>query len=689
MEKKIMNIWSPVTSERTGDEILTKVLGRSFVAGKRSFIERLTSLGEDILASPVRLVGVENGKELVTDDFRPFVCETDEDGKKSRVLSSAQSSLFIVNTSITTEFDGFMDVRMSIMPRGRSVKQCFGLEPISDDPKALEKLCIEFPIRKEVAKFYHFYPDSPFTLDGVRIGDDGTGKGNSVDQGGSITGHLELPFKEQVYIANDRIGVGVFFESDRYFELENADKCIEIFEEADSVVLRYHLLDREPQGWLEKGDAGGMDLYPITFGFGIEATPTRPYPSDPYREHAVHIDCYKKIPEDYEEYLFKKYGDEIMIDRLARLGINTLYLHEKWNDIQNSTILTSKTEDRLRLIVSEAHKRGIKVIPYFGYEISTLSPYFAELGEETMYRQSEKNYAWSWYRQPPQRALGVCYASRYSEIFANGIEKLMDRFGFDGIYLDTLTRPKGCANEKHGCGYRTPDGALHVTYPVIATRNLMKRLYEIVDSRGGRINVHSCGSFNIPALTFAHSAWEGETLQTRLMLGEVENIPNGHMRGVFTGRTIGLPVHMLCYQNENIWTFENAFSQALIYGILPKSCDAEEPLELMGKVWRITDSFGFDDAEWLPYYSESCPFVSSRDNIKVSCYRRRSDADGAEMLVFCANERRTTEKGVKIELDGAEYEIVDSLGCSADEISSHSFDFDGMTYKIFTAKTRH
>lgn len=60
------------------------------------------------------------------------------------------------------------------------------------------------------------------------------------------------------------------------------------------------------------------------------------------------------------------------------------YLHEKWNDLQNSPFITRKTADRLRLIAEEAHKRGIKVIPYFGYEISSLSPYWHKMGEEIM-----------------------------------------------------------------------------------------------------------------------------------------------------------------------------------------------------------------------------------------------------------------------------------------------------------------
>ena len=45
--------------------------------------------------------------------------------------------------------------------------------------------------------------------------------------------------------------------------------------------------------------------------------------------------------------------------------------------------------------------------------------------------------------------------------------------------------PIGCANERHGCGYRTTDGELRSTYPIFAVRRLMQRLYAMIHPEGG------------------------------------------------------------------------------------------------------------------------------------------------------------------------------------------------------------
>lgn len=671
---KFYNIWEPVKSEQNGNEIKTEVWGRSFTAGDKSFLQSIVSRGEELLSEPIRFVGTENGKEMVFGNVRNFLMQ-DGDGESSTVCSTVESDVFIINTSVKTEFDGCMQVGVSVMPQGRSVKQCFGLESTSNTERLLEKLYIEIPLNRETAKFYHFFPNSEYTLNGEKVEFD------FIKQAGNIDGIIQAPFKEQIYISNDNVGLAMFFESDENFCPENEDKCVEIFDDGKSVVLRIRIFDSEPYIWRDKGEWSPLDLSPISFDFGIMATPIKPLDKNQYSEHAIHIDCFTKIAEDYEEFLFKPHGeDATVMDRFKRLGVNTLYLHEKWNDIQNSPFLTEKAANRLRLIVQQAHSRGIRVIPYFGYEISTLSPYFATMGSEVMQREEKGTGAWTWYRQPPQRDPIVCYKSRWQDVFVNGLEKLMDEYGFDGFYFDSTTRPMGCANEKHGCGYRDKDGVLHKTYTVWAVRQMMRRIYEIAEARGATINCHGATAFNIPAASFCHSMWEGEMMQQQLMNGVVDTIPQGHIRSVFTGRNIGVPVYMLCYSNPPVWTFKQALAQSIMYGIMPKPVDCEEPLELMSQVWRIFDMFDFENATWQPFYEGSEAVVSDA-NVKVSCYKL--DFGGkTKRLVIAVNELKQSCKGVSISFPEGSYKI--SAGVNiADGDYCNEFAFAPEEYKIF------
>lgn len=637
MVRKTANImapWTPVDVNEDKNGISTKVWGRSVRSGSTSFIESIVSQGEELLAAPIRFVGEENGNGFKLKPYKTYVMDN-FDGERADICSTAESDRFIINTSLGIEYDGCIDVNISIMPQGLSARQSMGLDLDGVDKirYKLTRLWLEIPLRPEAAKFYHFWPLGMINIDGEEI--NSVEEINHILQSEYTPKFMKIPFPEQVFLGNDNVGLGMFLESDRYMQPEGG-KLVEIEKREDEVVLRVRLLDSEPEIWHEKGDMHGINLHPITYRIGLMPTPVREFPENPYEERNLHIDCFAKLPYecDYDEFLFSPFKDtnEIAFDRIQRLGVKTLYLHEKWNDMQNSPFLTKSTADRLRTIVDEAHKRGIKVIPYFGYEISSLSPYWAKMGEEVFLKESEKHYSGSWYRQPPQRAMKVCYNSSWQDIFADGIEKLMDEFGFDGIYIDSMVRPMPCGNEKHGCGWRDEKGELHYTYPVWAIRNLIKKLYKIVTDRGGTINNHTCAAFNIATMPYCHSLLEGEAIQQTLMQGNVSEIPEGHFRSIFGGRNIGVPVFMLCYTNPPKWEFNQGISMTVPFGLIPKSVDTGAPLEQISEIWSLMDDFDFHGAKWYPYYGDDVKFDTSNDLFKVSCYE-----NGNQILMMCAN----------------------------------------------------
>ena len=141
-------------------------------------------------------------------------------------------------------------------------------------------------------------------------------------------------------------------------------------------------------------------------------------------ELLLNYDGYKKILEEYDDFLSKPVvegTDEIGFDRIKRLGVTTLLIHEKWNKTQNYWRISEPTRKLAKKIVDECHKRGIKVIPYFGYELSTLSPDFSEYATSLRVSQTGLNGG-GWYRKPNQRDYVVCFNSKYADDFAEGIK---------------------------------------------------------------------------------------------------------------------------------------------------------------------------------------------------------------------------------------------------------------------------
>lgn len=623
---KVPRPWTPVKCKKTDGEIAVDVWGRSYKAGKKSFLQSVASQNKELLADSVCLVGIENGEELHWGEFENFVMNG-SNAESATVCSTAQSQAFIVNSSAKIEYDGCVDLHISIMPQGRSVNEWFGLGEHKVPGYKLTRLWLEIPLKTETASFYHVFPGGNIRINGEMM------KDNPVLQSGSLPEKLQLPFKEQIYLGNDDVGLGLFFESDKGIRLADESCAIEVIKSETKTILRIHLLDSEPENWIDKGIENGKELFPISYRIGLMATPVKEFPENPYEERNIHIDCFKKIPEKYEDFLMSPFEDtsENPFDRFERLGVNTLYIHEKWNDIQNSPFITEETAERLRLIVREAHQRGIKVIPYFGYEIASLSPYWGEMGADIMRKPGEEYYDIHWYRYPWQRDLIVCYKSKWQDIFADGIAKLIDEYGFDGIYLDGTIRPMSCTNEAHGCGYRDKYGDLHATYPVWQVRNLMKKLYNIIDRRNGIINAHGSAAFTLGALPYCHSLWEGEMIQAQLMHGEIKKLPEGYFRSVFQGRNLGMPMYMLCYSNPPAWVFSQALALTLPFGILPKAVDSGEPLEIMSEIWNIIGKFDFINAKWKPYYDNDV-FTSPNEAIKVSYYENEGG-----YLIFIAN----------------------------------------------------
>lgn len=637
---RIVKELPPVKYNNLDNGYEIKVWNRRYLLENSPFLVSIMSGNKELLAEPMRIVGVENGKELTFEQCKTFKIEEERE-TSVQFCQAVQSERFIFNINLKVEYDGVMDWELTIVPRGYSIAQLFGFEDVKKEGYVLSKLWIEIPLKKEFIKYYQCYPSGEIYLDGEKADGD-----QRIAMAGDFPDrNIQIPFKQQIYLGDDSGGVAAFFESDENWQYEDKNKAIEAYSEEDKVVLRLHILDSDPKYWEEKGTDNGILLLPISYRFGMQVTPVKPYPSNPYKEKNVHIDCYKKIFEDYEDYLLRPIDSsgEIVLDRIKRLGVNTLYIHEKWNDIQNSPILTDKTSKRLKLIVEESHKRGIKVIPYFGYEISTLSPIFEKYGKIYKNSDTEKHYHGQWYRQPAQRALKVCYNSDFQDVFVKGIEKLICQYDFDGLYLDGMLTPWECLNEKHGCGYRDEEGILHTTYPTWAIRETIKRLYEIVNRRGGIINVHPTGAFPVYAFAYVDSIWDGEVIQEPLLHGRIDEVPEGHFSVMYSGRNVGVPCYMLCYSNPEKWPFTKALSTTLPLGVLPKPVDVGAPLEEMNKVWKVVDSFPVDNSVWNPYHSNG--LRTSNISVKVSYYRCDN-----KYLFFISNYSNKNIENVTVQL---------------------------------------
>lgn len=640
---------------------------REYTLSSTPFFSSIISNNEQLLARPMELVGIENGKELkMVDGESLFMNDCSEDC--ACACQYFQSASFVFNVNVTVEEDGYAKWGLSVSSKGRSVAQVFGLNKNDDDGRVLEKLWLDIPLKKSVALSYQLAEQSkPILVDGEVP----SGARPLYLAGAMAKKEIKFPFIEQVFLSNDKVGFAVMLESDENWQYADENNVVECIVKDDEVVIRLHLLDSESEKWKNKKDYNdGLDLIPLTYRFSTQVTPIKEYPANPYKEKNMHIDCFKKILEPYEEFLFKPYenDDVIALDRIKNMGVNTLYIHEKWNDIQNSPIITKRSADRLKLIVEQAHNRGMKVIPYFGYEISSLDPSYAEHGDE--YVKSDVH--WHWYRYPYQRALRVCPNSKWQDEFVKNYIKLYDEFGFDGLYLDSLYPAEMCRNEKHGCGYVGLDGKRHGTYPVEASRRFIQKMYRAIKQRGGTVCLHMGSTFPLNMIAYADYLWEGEPVQAEFLKGNLQSVPEGYYRSVYSGRNIGVPINMLCYSSDK-WSYDEAMSNALFLGIIPKPVDVGDPLEKTSALWKVLDGYDVENAKWVNAYEGD--IKSNNENLRIGYYQTDKDA-----LCFVTNLVKakvenanvTLDKKAKYVKDGYTNEVI-AQNCDQFEIDVQQF----------------
>ena len=670
----------PVRMKREGDLFEADVSGRRYTFGADAMLQSIRCGERELLTAPIRPVGQEAGEPMVWDadyahnESRAFVSSrTDE---AVTLCGAMRTKRFIVNQKVTVSDDGSMDVELTLMPAGLTVAEVFGVGEQSRPSYRLDSLALEIPLRADAVSHYSMYPGGALQMSNGEVLPAG-----AMSNSGAIPAKNDLffPFKPLLWVGREECGLGVYADSMKGRELCDGARAMELLHTADgNYLLRLRLLDHHPTEWSEPPENGCYAYRPLTFRFGFMATPVKRFPDVPYVHNALHLDCFVKTPGDYLPFL----SEAGRFDRLKEKGVNTLILHEKWNRQQNCFAPSEETVTQLKRIVEECHARNIRVLTYFGYEISTLDPDFEHLFDEVS-AEVDGHQTGGWYRVPFQRDYNVCYNSALQDRFLEGIAHVMDTCHTDGVYLDGTATPIYCMNPRHGCRWIDADGRPQGTYPVHAVRELFRRLAQIVHSRGGYISVHAFGCMNFTALPYIDLSWYGENLQFDYIKGNFSDVPLDYFRAEYTGRNMGVPVEFIAYEKRPVWKFENALAIALVHGILPRPNDIGYPLDLMSGIWQIFGRFPLAASDWCPYWANGAS--AGDDKVKISYYRYRSVTGRISLLVLIANTACRVAEHLSVHLPEAVGTLTD-LTDGKPKPAPETLDLPPYGYRIYYAE---
>lgn len=621
--------------KHTDNEFRAEMWNREYVFDGSPFPASVKISGKEILHAPIALKAKCGDVTVEWKDKRIVFIEENSD--KAVFSTSMWGENVIINGNITLENDGFAKIDFSVM---NFWEYCDGNAP------RLTELCIDIPIRKEFAPLMHYWPygDSAVCLETNVL------NSHAVPKDGKVVG-----FKPFLWSGWEMGGLGICCEDPRSFEVDDIKKCMAFEDMGEYVNIHIQLLDHMPQSWQGRVALWGDNLMPINYTFGLQATPVKKFDTNhttDWRVHQNNIDYYLENSKRLGKA--KAVSDEnSILEKLASMGVKWIILHERWSSVQNYGLPWD--EEALRQFVKDCHSLGMKVMTYFGYEVSSLIPGFNQHSHEWLIKNTKGNFVGGWQRRPMQRAFSVCYNGSYGDILIERVKYIMDKFGVDGIYTDGTFVPWECSNEEHGCGWRDINGELHHTFPIFAVREFVKKLCHEIHKRGGVMDTHQSACLLTPTLGFADSYYDGENLQ-RMLMDNISDMRLDAFRCEYMGMNIGIPCNFIAYCDGDL-TIRRMSGVTLLHNSFPRGRILEE-IEFMSQVWKIFDKYKLSSSEWHPYWEQK--EVKNGDKKQYCSYYETTDG-----IVIAAVNHNPDKNYMEFEFDRDYTEVCDLLNGGA------------------------
>ena len=511
--------------------------------------KQVTSAGKSILASPIRLA-VEPSTAFTAIRGSGKLLERKDDS--ARWEWKGQSEGFDIDARMTGDCDGFCWYEITLRPK---------------KPVTLTSLRLEIPRTAETARYLH---SASFAW------------GKETARGvAELGGSWKSGFMPHVWLGDEDRGMAWICESDQGWKTSDPATALEVRASGSTRVLHRKSDPRDVQ-----------DQCPITFKFGLQPTPVKPVSFKwQARARMWHGAQYSMAKPDKDGKVF--------LDSLHDAGVRTIVYHEPWTDYYGR--VSTPFGDDLRLLIDQCHKRGMKLLVYIGYGVAINSVETKDRLENWSEMPISQQGMES---NPHYRTFNVtCANSGWSDWVVQGIDKLFTDYRLDGLYFDGTSEAWRCQNEAHGCGWRDEQGKLHTVFPMLARRNLMRRIAQTVRRHqpDAILDVHMSASLTESTLSFCDSIWDGEQFDVHSAKDKFE-VPLDAFRSEFMGWAHGLDEQFLCYQGQP-FTLNEAIALAWVHGVEVRPLGPDQA-KVMNAIWQAMDRFGAPRAKWQPVLAE-------------------------------------------------------------------------------------
>ena len=610
--------WTPLTVDGDG----VSCWNRTYTFAQSPLPTAIRSNQEELLAAPIHFAYRANGTRYTLAKGTSRIINQQPD--RVELQGTMGDERLQVEAKARLEFDGALIYHLTVTPK---------------TPLDVEDFSLVVPLRTEWAQYFMNCHAETFSEEQNRIPQE-PGK------------RLESSFMGMFGVGCVDRGLQWFCESDEGWEPYDRPDTIVLERQADRVLLRFQI----------KGKTR-FDT-PLKLVCGFVATPTRPIPAKTDFLRVYHYwpgGPYREIDPP---------GYNIKLDVVAKGGAKVLAIHEWWAAHYGSAEPAAPA--KLKELVEKAHALGMRVVLYRSALGSMSGPAARYYGDRWLARPTRE-----WRVRPGARpemsSVGRCSAApEYADWLLGAVDNLITNYDIDGLYYDWGVG--SCRNHEHGCGYKPRDGVvtkmpaagteteiIGITYgagsapfaayrrtnPILAHRQLWKRLYSLVKQRKGErgiITAHSDSPGSMVYLSFVDSAWHSEDITCHM---KKPWLPTPAQYQLFMSKQhLGLPSEILCYAFMNMGPYdsgEESLAVSMLHGewnrpqsqghyawVNPKNYGP------VSSVWRGLDRFGIDGARWVPYWRNQTHVRDAPDrDIRVSLWERPS-----QVLLVVSNLKR-------------------------------------------------
>jgi len=406
-----------------------------------------------------------------------------------------------------------------------------------------------------------------------------------------------LPFVPYYWVGTEKGGLAWFCEHNQNWRNADASRAVELTHGKEGVSLTVRFIDQKT-----------ALAEPLRLTFGLMATPVKPLPAG-WR--------------DWRHFSISAINLESFVKQgWAAAGCRNI--GHLWNNHVGSFSYLPAKPAEMREKVAFLHANGWPtVMSYYALD-------YTQVGTPD-FRTMEREWRRSPYAESdcPGGSFGsVCNASTWADFLVWAVARTMDETGTDGAYLD-CTSPSFCQSAEHGCAPGR--------YPLLATRELHKRIYAIAKQKrgpNGHVFSHISENNLITTFSFADAVLNGEQYNRK----DLRTLTFDKFRAEFIPHSLGVPSVLLPtlikFQPDKKEKMPGAEFLAfpLLHDVVcMHSWMGRESQELNKRMQAVLHDFGVADAEFLPYWDNAADLAVSPKGATVSGYLRK---DGKAALLI-------------------------------------------------------